>query len=130
MPGSPYINVFRNIAHPILTANDVSKGLVRGAYESVVRDRPLRPACGHAGAQIFGGATARAVDAGDDTTGYGFLQGNNMIVQSAVTSLVSGGLDTLMNRGSRIERFAVPIVVDGLGDRMSPFLYSSNPRLL
>jgi hypothetical protein len=126
----PYINAFSNIAHPILTANDVSKGLVRGAYESVVRNRPLRAVCGHAGAQILGSAVARGVDSGDDSTGYGFLQGTNMIVQSATVALVSGGLDTLMHRGSLIERLAVPVVVDGVIDRLSPMLYSSNPRIL
>ena len=108
----------------------LNEGIGRGIYESVVRNRPLKTAAGHAAAQIVGSTTARAVDAGDDTTGYGFLQGNNMIVQSAVTSLVSGGLDTVMNRGSTLERFAVPIVVDGLGDKILPYFSSSNPRIL
>jgi hypothetical protein len=126
----PYVNIFSSVAHPILTAHDVSKGIGRGLYESVVRNRPLKTAWGHAAAQIVGSATARAVDTGDDTTGYGWLQGNNRIVQSAVTSLVSGGLDTVMNRGSTLERFAVPIAVDGLGDKILPYLSSSNPRIL
>ena len=126
----PYVNLFSSITHPILTAHDVSKGIGRGLYESVGRNRPLKTSCGHAAAQIVGSATARAVDTGDDTTGYGFLQGNNMIVQSVVTSIVSGGLDSVMNRGSTLERFVVPIVVDALGDKILPYLASSNPRIL
>jgi hypothetical protein len=53
-----------------------------------------------------------------------------MAVQSVVTSVVSGGLDTFMNRGSTIERFVVPFGIDAMGDTILPYLSSSNPRIL
>jgi hypothetical protein len=126
----PYVNLFSSVAHPILTAHDVSKGIGRGLYESVGRNRPLKTACGHAAAQIVGSATARYVDSADDNTGYGFLQGKNMVVQSVVTSIVSGGLDSFMNRGSMLERFVVPFGIDAMGDTILPYLATSNPRIL
>ena len=126
---TPYINAFSGVNYPILTANDLAKGMWRGVYEGV-RGRPLRTSTGHAVAQIVGSAVGRAIDSQDDRTGIGMLQGSNMIVQSVAVGLVSGGIDTAMGRGSKIERFMVPMVIDGVIDRLAPTIYSGNPRIL
>ncbi len=125
----PYVKLFSGVNYPILTANDMAKGMWRGVYEGV-RGRPAKTVIAHMGSQVIGSSVGRMADTGDDLTGIAMVQGNNMIVQSAVTGIVSGGIDTAMNRGRMAERFLVPVAVDVGVDWAAQYLYSGNPRIL
>jgi hypothetical protein len=125
----PYVNLFTNVPYPILTANDFAKGMWRGTYEGI-RGRPLKTVMGHATAQVIGSAVGRAVDTGDDITGVAMLQGQNMVMSGIVSGLVSGGVDSIMGRGNKFERFGVPVAIDLAVDWAAPNLYTSNPRIL
>jgi hypothetical protein len=125
----PYIKLFQGVDYPILTASDLAKGAWRGAYEGL-RSRPLKTSASHAVSQTIGSAIGRMVDTQDDKTGIAMLQGKNMVVQSIAVGLVSGGIDTVMERGGRMERFIVPVVVDGAVDLVASTLYNNDPRIL
>jgi hypothetical protein len=130
MPTEPYVKRFGRVTYPILTGNDLAKGLWRGTYEGI-RGRPLKTVMGHATAQVIGSAVGRAVDASDqEITGFVMLEGQNMVMSSVVTSLVSGGIDTIMSRGNKFERFGIPIAVDLAVDWAAPKIYNGNPRIL
>jgi hypothetical protein len=125
----PIVRLFSNVDYPILTANDVFKGLWRGTYE-MSRNRPLKTVMAHSLSQIAGSAVGKAADSQDDRTSIAALQGNSMIVQTAVSALVAGGIDSAMGRGGKMERFIAPAVVDVAVDFATLYLYSGNPRIL
>jgi hypothetical protein len=127
--GDPYVKLFSGVDYPILTALDVSKGMFRGTYEGL-RGRPAKTTIGTSFSQIVGSAIGRMVDVNDDRTGVAILQGSNKLVSAAVTGLVSGGIDMAMGRGNRMERFIVPVVIDGVVDLAASTIYNNNPRIL
>jgi hypothetical protein len=127
--GEPYVKLFSGVDYPILTALDVSKGMFRATYEGV-RGRPVKTAVGTAFSQIVGSSIDRLADVQDDRTGIGILQGSNRVVSAAVTGIVSGSIDMAMGRGNRIERYIVPVVLDGVVDLAANMIYNNNPRIL
>ena len=129
MSGEPFIGLFSKVDYPILTSKDLAKGFWRGTYESI-RSRPLRTSAGHSVAQTIGSAIGRMVDTKDDMTGIQMLQGKNMLVQGLAVGLVSGGIDTAMGRGNRMERFLVPIAIDAGVDVLASRIYNGDPRIL
>ena len=129
MSEEPFVNLFSKVDYPILTAKDLAKGVWRGVYEGV-RGRPIKTSTAHALSQTVGSAIGRMVDTQDDRTGIAILKGSNMVVQSVAVGLVSGGLDTAMSRGGKIERFVVPVLVDGAVDLVASKVYNNDPRIL
>jgi hypothetical protein len=125
----PIVKLFSNVDYPILTSNDLFKGLWRGTYEAA-RGRPLKTVMAHSISQVAGAAVGRAADTQDDRTGIAALQGKSMIVQTTVSAIVSGGIDYTMGRGGKMERFIAPAAVDIAVDLASPYMYSGNPRIL
>jgi hypothetical protein len=129
MSGEPFVNLFSKVDYPILTAKDLAKGVWRGIYETV-RSRPIKTSTAHALSQTVGSAIGRMVDTQDDRTGIAMLKGSNMVVQSLAVGLVSGGIDTTMGRGGKMERFVVPVLVDGAVDLVASKVYNNDPRIL
>jgi len=125
----PIVKLFTGVNFPILTTTDVFKGVWRGTYEGI-RGRPLKTVMGHSLSQIAGSAVGRAADSGDDYTAITKLQGKNLPVQIGVSALVSGGIDYAMGRGSQMERFIAPAVIDGVVSYGAPMMYSADPRIL
>ena len=123
------MNLFSGVLYPILTTNDVFKGLWRGTYEAV-NGRPLKTAMVHSLSQTVGAAVGRAADSQDDRNGFEMLRGNNMVVQTVVAAGVSGGNDYVMGRGGKFERFIIPATADATVELLGPMMYNGNPRIV
>jgi hypothetical protein len=90
----------------------------------------VKTSASHAVSQTIGSAIGRMVDVQDDKTGIEMLAGKNMAVQSLTVGVVSGGIDSLMGRGGKMERFLVPVVIDGAVDLVAASIYNNDPRIL